>query len=155
MAARIKPGRTGSLKTITQDLNVPKGRASLVSQAAYYFRPTPSKAQTEYVVHGTAPLKLHWDLFLMIFVFYNSVSVPFLAAFDQHSALLVFEVIEFTIDFCFAVDIMLSFRTSYLDHSGDEVVEPGVIARHYGYSYKFPLDLVSVIPIEAILVTCI
>lgn len=107
------------------------------------------------MLHGTAPLKLHWDLFLMLFVFYNSISVPFLAAFDQHEGLLALEVIEYFIDFCFAVDIMLSFRTSYLDHSGDEVVEARKIAKHYGCSYKFPLDFVSVIPIESILVSYI
>lgn len=105
------------------------------------------------MLHGTAPLKLHWDLFLMLFVFYNSISVPFLAAFDQHGGLLALEVIEYFIDVCFAVDILLSFRTSYLDHSGDEVVEPRLIAKQYGCSYKFPLDFVSVIPIETILVS--
>lgn len=90
---------------------------------------------------------------MIVLVIYNSLSVPFLASFDPENKLEALEILEYLLDFCFAVDILLSFLTSYSDENGDEVLDRMQIARHYGCSYKFPLDVVGIIPIETILVT--
>jgi len=125
---------------------------TLISHANFYVRKVPSTSYPEYVIRTNATWKLYWDLAMVVLVLYNSVSVPFLAAFDPENKLEALEVLEYLLDGCFAIDILFSFTTSYMDDNGDEVLDHRHIARHYGCSYKFPLDVVGVLPVETILV---
>ena len=49
----------------------------------------------------------------------------------------------------FLVDILVNFRTTYIDKStGEEVLYPGMIAKNYMMSLKFQIDVLSSIPFE-------
>ena len=53
------------------------------------------------------------------------------------------------IDFLFIVDVIITFRTTFRDDEGNEVVEPLDIAKGY-IKGSFALDLISSIPFHAI-----
>ena len=56
------------------------------------------------------------------------------------------------IDFLFAIDIFVSFRTTYIHPiSGDEIVEPKKIASNY-ISGRFWIDIFSTIPFEKFII---
>lgn len=130
-----------------------QGSETAVSHANFYVHKVPSIPYPEYVIRTNCAWKLYWDLAMVVLVLYNSISVPFLAAFDPENKLEALEVLEYLLDGCFAIDILFSFTTSYMDENGDEVLDRRQIAKHYGCSYKFPLDVVGVIPVETIFVS--
>ena len=67
--------------------------------------------------------RLNWDLFIMLLAIYNCVSIPFNAAFTP-DANVVYLVFDSAIDFLFAVDIVVNFRTSFVHpKTGLEIVE--------------------------------
>jgi hypothetical protein len=57
--------------------------------------------------------------------------------------------LDSVIDFLFIVDVIITFRTTFRDDEGNEVVEPLDIAKGY-IRGSFLLDLISSIPFEAI-----
>jgi hypothetical protein len=63
-----------------------------------------------------------------------------------------FQVINYIIDAIFAIDIFLSFRTSFIDEAtGAEVTDPPKIALLY-VKNRFVIDLIATIPFDLILV---
>ena len=52
------------------------------------------------------------------------------------------------IDLFFIVDIILTFRTTYVSKQGDEIIDPCLIAKNY-LRNKFWIDLISTIPWDA------
>jgi hypothetical protein len=130
-----------------------KSYTSIGANPSFYAVKVPSNPHPEYVIRTSYTWKIYWDLGLIVLVIYNSLSVPFLAAFDPENKLEALEVLEYILDCLFAIDILFSFVTSYMDENGDEVLDRRQIAKHYGCSYKFPLDVFGVIPVETILVS--
>jgi hypothetical protein len=59
---------------------------------------------------------------------------------------------DFLIDGFFFADILLNFRTSFLNSlTGDEVVDPKLIALNYLNSFRFWIDFISTAPFDIIL----
>lgn len=62
------------------------------------------------------PMKTNWDLLILAMAFYNCFEIPFEIAFDaefiEETAIQLFNN---TTDFCFFLDIVVSFRTTYYD----------------------------------------
>jgi hypothetical protein len=55
------------------------------------------------------------------------------------------------IDVLFLIDIMLNFRTTYIDtNTGNEISNLKKIARQYIYSGKFFVDLLASIPFDTV-----
>lgn len=55
------------------------------------------------------------------------------------------------VDFCFWLDILVGFLTSYVDPvSGDEVYAPKKIAMYYIFQGSFFIDFMSTFPFEDI-----
>ena len=60
------------------------------------------------------------------------------------------EWVDRVIDSMFAIDIVISFRSTYLDEfTGDEVFDEGRIAKNYLFG-RFWLDFLSTLPLELI-----
>jgi hypothetical protein len=86
----------------------------------------------------------------MIFATYNSFSIPIEIAFkpkiSEHWAYFLFNSL---IDLIFLMDIIVSFRTTYISPStGDEISEPKQIAKQYLKS-RFWLDLLATLPFDS------
>ena len=61
-------------------------------------------------------------------------------------------MVDNIIDAMFAIDILISFRTTYIHPiSGDEIIEPKLIAMNY-LTGRFLIDFFSTIPFEKFVV---
>ena len=92
-----------------------------------------------------------WDLFIIILVCYNIITLPLLIAFQVESLDSDFaQVVNSTLDFFFFIDILIDFRTTYVDaYSGIEVLEGKQIAKNY-LKGRFLIDLLSTIPFDVL-----
>ena len=67
-----------------------------------------------------SPFKIKWDIFIILLTIYNCFMVPlefsFSKYFDKITAL---TAIDYCIDICFALDILVNFRTVYIDPKTD------------------------------------
>lgn len=75
--------------------------------------------------------------------------IPFEIAFEPPSIPAI-EVINASIELFFIIDIGLAFRTSYLTHHGEEIIDWRKIAFNYIFRGAFFFDLLSVIPFNAL-----
>ena len=92
---------------------------------------------------------MNWDLYVMLLAVYNCMSIPFEVAFDPDEPL-AYKIINYTCDISFAIDIILAFRTTYLNEFETEITDSKKIARHYACSMNFVVDLGATIPIDDI-----
>lgn len=84
----------------------------------------------------------------MLLAFWNCISIPFDVAFEPEDNA-VYVVVEYVIDICFFLDILVAFRTTYINtKTGFEVVEGAKIALNYIISGRFFVDLAASIPFE-------
>ena len=95
--------------------------------------------------------RIYWDLFIIILSIYNSLALPMEIAFKPPWLLTsANDTFNNFIDFCFAIDILISFRTTYLcAQTGAEIVDGFQIAKNYCCG-RFTLDLLSTIPFDKI-----
>jgi len=59
--------------------------------------------------------------------------------------------VDWLIDFCFCVDVAITFRTSYFDAEGEEVLDGFKIAKTYIKSGRFFLDFIASVPLDSLL----
>lgn len=55
------------------------------------------------------------------------------------------------VDLVFFVDIIINFRTSYIDGHGEEIIDPQLISAAYLFHPRFIIDLLSTIPLSEFL----
>jgi cyclic nucleotide gated channel len=84
----------------------------------------------------------------MILAFWNALSVPFFVAFrPAYENELYMFILNTIIDFIFCADVVLNFYTTYIDHSGEEVMDHKKIVRRY-IRKNFWIDLVASVPLD-------
>lgn len=87
-------------------------------------------------------------MLIIILALYNSVSIPFTTAFPTDEAYFFYDLWENFIDCIFFVDVIINFRTTFVNGLGDEVFNPKLIAKTYVYKGRFFLDLLASVPFE-------
>jgi len=96
--------------------------------------------------------KLKWDFVIILLSLYQAVSIPldfFLNPEIFKGPHMV--TIESMVDLFFVVDIIITFRTTYIDPiSGEEVMDATMIANKYLRSFQFYIDVISTIPLDNI-----
>jgi len=107
---------------------------------------TRQKRKPSCILQYNSPVRMVWDMTSILFLFYVSISVPFSLGFGQSNVLDVIDVIA---DVFFCSDVILNFRTSYMDVDGSVIVESKYIAMKYLRSW-FALDFVSSVPWDLI-----
>jgi len=91
-------------------------------------------------------LKVKWDILIIIAAIFNCFCIPIDLAYKPDVMQGgIFNFINSMIDFFFILDILVSFRTTYIDNRGDEVFDVYRIARKY-LKIMFWIDLLTVIP---------
>ena len=97
------------------------------------------------------PKRIRWDLFVMVLATWNCFSIPFNVAFEPEiMEQWYFVALNFLIDFLFVVDILINFRTTFINpKTGDEISDPRAISRNYVKS-RFWIDLFATIPFDSI-----
>ena len=65
------------------------------------------------------PMRERWDYFVMVLSIYNSGYLPYEQAFEKYehcsfANLYNIDYFNYSIDFCFALDILVNFSTTFL-----------------------------------------
>ncbi|PAA65653.1 hypothetical protein BOX15_Mlig000365g2 [Macrostomum lignano] len=110
-----------------------------------------------------SPFKAVWDWLILILVIYTAIFTPYVAAFllnDEEKRKKKYQhnldytdplaVIDILVDVMFIVDILINFRTTYVNKNDEVVSHPGRIAVHY-FKGWFLIDVVAAIPFDLLL----
>lgn len=99
------------------------------------------------------PYRENWDIFIIILTIYNCLELPIDTAFNyrlNHDPYGLFNGFNLIIDLLNAIDIVLNFRTTYINKlTGQEVLNPKEISQNYLRS-SFVIDLLATIPFDIV-----
>jgi hypothetical protein len=74
--------------------------------------------------------KMLWDLLMAILLIYIAIFVPYSIAFIRNKIPAV-EAMDYLIDICFGVDIILTFFCTFLDSNDKVITDRKKIASNY------------------------
>lgn len=106
-----------------------------------------------------SPFKAIWDWLILVLVLYTAIVTPYVAAFllskdptqrrknFAHDPLTITDLI---VDVLFILDIIINFRTTYVNKHEEIVSHHGKIAIHY-FKGWFLIDMVAAIPFDLLL----
>ncbi|XP_060112229.1 potassium voltage-gated channel subfamily H member 6 [Heteronotia binoei] len=108
-----------------------------------------------------SPFKAVWDWLILLLVIYTAVFTPYSAAFllneEQEEKRLdcsyscdPLNIIDLIVDIMFIVDIIINFRTTYVNVNDEVVSHPAKIAIHY-FKGWFLIDMVAAIPFDLLI----
>ncbi|TRY53857.1 hypothetical protein DNTS_002806 [Danionella cerebrum] len=100
-----------------------------------------------------SPFKAVWDWVILLLVIYTAIFTPYSAAFllsDEEEAAIQrcgyscspLNVVDLIVDIMFVVDIVINFRTTYVNSNDEVVSQPGRIAVHY-FKGWFLIDMTT------------
>lgn len=94
--------------------------------------------------------RMNWDLLIIILALYNCIMIPLALAFgDRMNESNEIDIIERIVDIFFILDILLNFRTTYINPKTNiEITEPMKVAKNYFTSVRFPVDFLASIPFD-------
>ncbi|VDN97348.1 unnamed protein product [Rodentolepis nana] len=127
-------------------------------------RKLESKHMHKYTLKHYSPTRAVWDWFILILVIYTAIFTPYNAAFllnhnvsacsnaQPRSAgqQTILGIADKLVDVMFFMDIIINFRTTYVNKNDEVVSQPKKIAFHYLKSW-FIIDLVAAIPFDAVI----
>ena len=94
---------------------------------------------------------MKWDLFVIILVVYNCISIPFEVSFGRIWEHFSMNVLDICIDIVFFTDILITFLTTYVNSkTGRVVYNLKSIAKNYVLG-RFWVDLLASIPFELLI----
>lgn len=109
------------------------------------------KKLSKFMIRYNSNFRMRWDLIVCLLAIYNCVSIPVSVAFDPDPSIGL-TVWERTLDCLFAIDLLLNFRTTYINSkTGFEVTEWKKIAINYFITGRFFIDLGASIPLDLFL----
>lgn len=103
------------------------------------------------ILRYSDPMRERWDYFVMMLSIYNSGYLPYEQAFEKYDHcsfdnLLPIDYFNYSIDVCFALDIIINLSTTYLDpETGEERKTRKEIIQNY-ISSMFLIDFMATIP---------
>uniref|UniRef100_UPI00398F7E09 voltage-gated inwardly rectifying potassium channel KCNH2-like n=1 Tax=Pristiophorus japonicus TaxID=55135 RepID=UPI00398F7E09 len=108
-----------------------------------------------------SPFKAVWDWLILLLVIYTAIFTPYSAAFllnDQEEvrrrdcgySCNPLNVVDLLVDIMFIIDILINFRTTYVNSNDEVVSHPGKIAVHY-FKGWFLIDMVAAIPFDLLI----
>ncbi|XP_075873142.1 potassium voltage-gated channel subfamily H member 6a [Nelusetta ayraudi] len=108
-----------------------------------------------------SPFKAVWDWLILLLVLYTAVFTPYSAAFllteleEKRRRTCGYtcnplNVVDLVVDIMFIVDILINFRTTYVNRNDEVVSQPRRIAQHY-FKGWFLIDIVAAIPFDLLI----
>ncbi|KAF6040258.1 hypothetical protein EB796_001472 [Bugula neritina] len=106
-----------------------------------------------------SPFKAIWDWLILLLVLYTAIVTPYVAAFllskDHQARKSKFTddpltITDLIVDVLFILDIIINFRTTYVNKHDEVVSHHGKIAIHY-FKGWFLIDMVAAIPFDLLL----
>uniref|UniRef100_A0A915CZU6 Cyclic nucleotide-binding domain-containing protein n=1 Tax=Ditylenchus dipsaci TaxID=166011 RepID=A0A915CZU6_9BILA len=138
---------------------LPPSVLSLGADVLPEYKLQPTRIHHCTIVHYS-PFKAVWDWIILLLVIYTAIFTPYVAAFllretQNHTRRAHFteplEVVDLIVDIMFIVDIIINFRTTYVNENDEVVSDPGKIAVHY-FKGWFIIDLIAAVPFDLLLV---
>ncbi len=87
--------------------------------------------------------KTVWDWIILILTLYTAVVAPFVVSFNYHSEMLV--VFNLVVDSVFITDVIMNFRTTYVNKDNEIICNSKLICKNYLTSW-FPVDFLAALP---------
>ncbi|XP_012556302.2 potassium voltage-gated channel unc-103 isoform X1 [Hydra vulgaris] len=106
------------------------------------------KKINSFIILHYSVYKAIWDWFILLLVMYTAIATPYMVTFLSGTNKLL-TLIDTVIDFIFLIDILLNFRTSFVDSSNEVVYNPYRIAKNYLKGW-FILDFLAAFPFQLI-----
>uniref|UniRef100_A0A8D2J8E7 Voltage-gated inwardly rectifying potassium channel KCNH2 n=1 Tax=Varanus komodoensis TaxID=61221 RepID=A0A8D2J8E7_VARKO len=107
-----------------------------------------------------SPFKAVWDWLILLLVIYTAIFTPYSAAFllndreeQAHRSCgycSPLSVVDLIVDIMFIIDILINFRTTYVNSNEEVVSHPAKIAIHY-FKGWFLIDMVAAIPFDLLI----
>uniref|UniRef100_A0A8C4DDD3 Voltage-gated inwardly rectifying potassium channel KCNH2 n=1 Tax=Dicentrarchus labrax TaxID=13489 RepID=A0A8C4DDD3_DICLA len=108
-----------------------------------------------------SPFKAVWDWVILLLVIYTAIFTPYSATFllsEQEEAAMQtcgyscspLNVVDLIVDIMFIVDIIINFRTTYVNSNDEVVSQSSRIAVHY-FKGWFLIDMVAAIPFDLLI----
>uniref|UniRef100_A0A3P9M2J4 Cyclic nucleotide-binding domain-containing protein n=1 Tax=Oryzias latipes TaxID=8090 RepID=A0A3P9M2J4_ORYLA len=104
-----------------------------------------------------SPFKAVWDWLILLLVIYTAILTPYSAAFLLNDQVSVcgyscspLNVVDLIVDIMFIIDILINFRTTYVNSNDEVVSHPVRIAVHY-FKGWFLIDMVAAIPFDLLI----
>uniref|UniRef100_A0A669B6N4 Voltage-gated inwardly rectifying potassium channel KCNH2 n=1 Tax=Oreochromis niloticus TaxID=8128 RepID=A0A669B6N4_ORENI len=108
-----------------------------------------------------SPFKAVWDWLILLLVIYTAILTPYSAAFllNDHEDVGMqgciyscspLNVVDLIVDIMFIIDILINFRTTYVNSNDEVVSHPVRIAVHY-FKGWFLIDMVAAIPFDLLI----
>ncbi|XP_069841216.1 voltage-gated inwardly rectifying potassium channel KCNH7 isoform X2 [Dendropsophus ebraccatus] len=108
-----------------------------------------------------SPFKAVWDWLILLLVIYTAIFTPYSAAFllndieEQKRRTCGYScnplnVVDLIVDIMFIIDILINFRTTYVNLNEEVVSDPAKIAIHY-FKGWFLIDMVAAIPFDLLI----
>ncbi|XP_034028082.1 potassium voltage-gated channel subfamily H member 2 [Thalassophryne amazonica] len=108
-----------------------------------------------------SPFKAVWDWLILLLVIYTAILTPYSATFllnDQEDVAMQsciyscspLNVVDLIVDIMFIIDILINFRTTYVNSNDEVVSHPVRIAVHY-FKGWFLIDMVAAIPFDLLI----
>uniref|UniRef100_A0A7N6A4S3 Voltage-gated inwardly rectifying potassium channel KCNH2 n=1 Tax=Anabas testudineus TaxID=64144 RepID=A0A7N6A4S3_ANATE len=106
-----------------------------------------------------SPFKAVWDWLILLLVIYTAILTPYSAAFllNYQAAMQrcgyscsPLNVVDLIVDIMFIIDILINFRTTYVNSNDEVVSHPVRIAVHY-FKGWFLIDMVAAIPFDLLI----
>uniref|UniRef100_A0A8C6VLQ5 Potassium voltage-gated channel subfamily H member 7 n=1 Tax=Naja naja TaxID=35670 RepID=A0A8C6VLQ5_NAJNA len=108
-----------------------------------------------------SPFKAVWDWLILLLVIYTAIFTPYSAAFllndseEQKRRVCGYScnplnMVDLIVDIMFIIDILINFRTTYVNQNEEVVSDPARIAIHY-FKGWFLIDMVAAIPFDLLI----
>ncbi|XP_044273833.1 potassium voltage-gated channel subfamily H member 7 [Varanus komodoensis] len=108
-----------------------------------------------------SPFKAVWDWLILLLVIYTAIFTPYSAAFllndseEQKRRVCGYScnplnMVDLIVDIMFIIDILINFRTTYVNKNEEVVSDPAKIAIHY-FKGWFLIDMVAAIPFDLLI----
>ncbi|XP_039674401.1 potassium voltage-gated channel subfamily H member 7-like [Perca fluviatilis] len=108
-----------------------------------------------------SPFKAVWDWLILLLVIYTAILTPYSAAFLLNDteeqkrrecgySCSPLNVVDLMVDIMFIIDILINFRTTYVNLNEEVVSDPAKIAIHY-FKGWFLIDMVAAIPFDLLI----
>ncbi|CAD8153584.1 unnamed protein product [Paramecium octaurelia] len=106
-------------------------------------------AHLSYIVFPDDPIKLLWDILIIIALLYVCFLVPYEISFknDDTAESAVQLGFNITIDILYGIDIVINFFSAYVDDQDELIVDRKIIIKHYLTGW-FLLDMICVLPMD-------
>ena len=106
----------------------------------------------KWIIFPDDPFRGFWDMMLVLVLSYTCVITPYRIAFIMNDDSVTWQIIDYTTDSIFALDVLINFFTAYYDYNDNLITAHKKIASNYLTGW-FGLDIIGVFPFDKILNT--